>query len=103
MVSEDSQKAGGLLTIHGLGNLSNLDDTVHGQVRALINQGKHVDKLLEIFLFGSLQRLSREEGHNLFSQIVCIPNTVAQKIFAVIINPTVDEDVTTLEKVFQDL
>jgi len=85
MVSEDSQDLGWLPLIHGLSDLSDLDDARHHQVLTLINETNNLCELVEVFMLRSSQRVLLEEGDNYVPQVREPSHVIPAKIFPVIV------------------
>ncbi len=99
MVSEDSdQLVSGLLPVHGLRHLRDLDQTLSGQMPA---NGDELDALrerLEVPLLGGVHRMLPEERDHRLQQIVTSPYHVAEQMFAVVVVSPVRDDLPHSEE-----
>ena len=82
MASEDSdQVMPGLLEVHRLRDLSDLDQTVGGPMSSTGHDVHAQDELLEVLLLGGPERMSLEERNDPFEQLVAPANDVLMQMF----------------------
>ena len=77
MVSEDSdQLASGLLAVHRLSDLCDLNQPFPGQVMAAFDQLDASCEFLEVFLFRGVNRVLLEEWNHHLKQILPLSHNV---------------------------
>src|SRR5579862_2708171 len=105
MVSEDSdQLVPGLLPVHGLNDLCDLDETVGRRMPAGRDELHAARELLEVLLLGAAHRVPPEERNDRSQKIVSSTHDVPQHVLAVVVVPPVRNDVSDAEeltKVFE--
>jgi hypothetical protein len=100
MASEDSDElASGLLSIHRLSDLGDLDQTLWGQMSTTDDQLDASRELLEVTLLRGAQRVPTKERNDRFRQVrPSLDEIVAQMLFVVVV-PPIYEDAADLEEV----
>jgi len=90
MASEDSDElVSRFPTIHGLGDLRDLDETFGRLVPACRDELHAVRELLEVHLLGALHRMLPKERNDRLQQISTSPYDVAQHVLPMIVVPVV--------------
>ena len=101
MVSEDSDElVPGLAMIHRLRNLSDLDQTLRGQVSTAVDDSHAPRKLLEVTLLRGPQRMLTEERDYRLHEIRAATNEVLAKVLSVIVVAPVQKDPSHTEEAF---
>jgi hypothetical protein len=104
MVSEDSdQFVFGLLPVHRLNDLGDLDQAVGAQVSTTLDQLHALRELLEVASFRRPKRELVKERYDRLHQIVATIDDVLAQVLCVVVVPLVDEDSPDTEELFQFL
>jgi hypothetical protein len=99
MVSEDSDElVPGLLPVHRLSDLGDLDETFGRLVPAMRDQLNAARELQEVLLLRTSHRILLEERNDRLQEIVAFPNDVSKHVLAVIVVPPVRNDVSDTEE-----
>src|SRR5581483_7525610 len=99
MVSEDSDEVvPGLLPIHGLSDLCDLDETFGRLVPAHRDELHAARELLEVLLLGAQHRMTREERDDRLQEFVPAPDGISEHVLAMVVVPAIRDDVTDAEE-----
>lgn len=99
MVSEDSDEfVPGLLPVHRLCDLRDLDEAVGGQMPAGGDELDAASELLEVLLLRAPHRMLSEERDNRLQQGGTLPNHVSLQVLAVVVVPLVGEHLPDSEE-----
>jgi hypothetical protein len=102
MVSEDSdQLYSGLLAIHRLSDLDDLNQPFSGQMMTGFDQLYTSCKLSEVFLLRSVHGILPEEWNDDFQQILPPSDDETIQVFFVVVVPGVDQDLTQSKELTQ--
>ncbi len=103
MVSEDSQDLGRLAMVHRLHDGGDLQQASRGQVATSLHETNHIGKLCEVGSLRRLQRVLLEERHDLVPQVVDALHAVPEEVLAVVVVPSIAEDLPAAEEVDERL
>jgi hypothetical protein len=99
MASEDSDElVPGLLPVHRLRDLGDLDETVEVEVTAGIDQLDAARELLEVLVLRAPHRILPEERDDRLQQVDAAPDDVSVQVLAVVVIPLVREDLPDAEE-----
>ena len=99
MASEDSDElVPGLLPIHRLHDLDDLQETRMGQMATASHELHAVRKLLEVVLLGRPKRMPSEERDDRLQEIRATAYDVAMHVLPMVVRPPVDIHVTYAEE-----
>ena len=99
MASEDSdQIVPGLLPIHGLRNLRDLNETLGRLVSAFGDQLDAAGELLEVLLLRAHHRMLLEERNDRPEKILASPDGVAKHVLPMIVVTTIRDNVANTEE-----
>jgi len=99
MASEDSDElVSRFPTIHGLGDLRDLDETFGRLVPTCGDELHAVRELLEVHLLGALHRMLPKERNDRLQQISTSPYDVAQHVLPMIVAPVVRDHIAYAEE-----
>ena len=102
MVSEDSDLVvPGLLAVHRLHDLEDLDQTAACQMTAVGHDLDAAGKRFEVSTLRGPQRMLPEEWDDHFQQFASCADDVAVQVFSVIVVAVVDQHTTDTEKLLQ--
>src|SRR3989442_3120936 len=94
MVSEDSDElVPGLLPIHGLSDLRDLDETFGRLVPACEDELDAVCELLEVLLLRAQHRMLPEERNDRLQEILTPSHGVAQHVLPMVVVPPVRDHI----------
>jgi hypothetical protein len=93
MVSEDSdQFVPGLLAVHRLSDLGDLNETVPGQMAPVVNHPDDLRELLEVRSFRASERVLLEERNDPLHEVQPPPHDVAVQMLAMVVVPPIGDD-----------
>jgi hypothetical protein len=102
MASEDSDQVGpGLPAVHRLSDLDDVQETRMREVIPLSDHAHAQSEAVEVHLLRSLQTKCLEEGDDLREQLVPPSNHVPMQVLAMIVVPTIDDDLPCSEEALQ--
>ena len=102
MVSEDSDYfTSGLLAIHRLSDLDDLNQPFTGQMMTAFDQLDTLRELLKVFLLRGVHRVSLEEWNYHFQQILPLSDNVTIQVLFVVIVPSVNQYLTHTEELIK--
>jgi hypothetical protein len=104
MASEDSDElVPGLLPVHRLSDLRDLDETFCRLVSADGDEFDAAGELLEVLLLRTLHRILMEERNDRLQQILTTTHGVAEHVLPVVVIPPVRDHITDTEELTQTL
>jgi hypothetical protein len=99
MASEDSDElVPGLLPIHGLNDLRDLNETIGRLVPAGGDELDAARELLEVLLLRTSHRMLPEERNHRLEEILTPPHGVAKHVLPMVVVPSVRNDIANTEE-----
>src|SRR4051812_17061237 len=100
MASEDpDQVLSGLLAVHRLRDLRDLNQTLSGQMTTAGDAGHAISELQEVLLLGAPHGIRPKERNDLLEQILTASHDVAMQVLSVVVVALVDQHLTHTEEI----